>query len=221
MGGQTILPIVQATPARPSGDHTSLDGIFRNVVHLWPCKNQWMSPNFRSSAAFAMAWGLSLIAGKMLRPPLSSNAGIVVRHVVRWAIYACSLVQAKRVCLKFEAPIMLSVLIRKLPVLLAWVSLGYIVYVTLSPIGLRPVASNNPAYERLAAYAMVGILFGLAYRRRVLALGIVVGTAIALEGLQYLTPDRHGRLVDLVEKASGGLLGVLVAIAASRYLARS
>jgi len=39
----------------------------------------------------------------------SSNAGIVVRHVVRWAIYACSLVQAKRVCLKFEAPIVLSV----------------------------------------------------------------------------------------------------------------
>jgi hypothetical protein len=33
----------------------------------------------------------------------------VVRHVVRWAIYACSLVQAKRVCLKFEAPIVLSI----------------------------------------------------------------------------------------------------------------
>jgi hypothetical protein len=56
-----------------------------------------------------MVWGLSSIAGKTLPPPLSSNAGIVVRHVVRWAIYACSLVQAKRVCLKFEAPIVLSV----------------------------------------------------------------------------------------------------------------
>jgi len=33
----------------------------------------------------------------------------VVRHVARWAIYACSLVQAKRVCLKFEAPTVLSV----------------------------------------------------------------------------------------------------------------
>jgi 2-haloacid dehalogenase len=43
-------------------------------------------------------------------------------------------------------------MVRKLLVLLAWVSLGYIVYVTLSPIGLRPVASNNPAYERLGAY---------------------------------------------------------------------
>lgn len=91
----------------------------------------------------------------------------------------------------------------------------------LSPLGLRPVASHNPAYERFVAYAIVGILFGLAYRGRAfMALVIVTGAAIALEGLQHLTPDRHGRL-DLLEKASGGLLGVLVAIAASRYLARS
>ena len=113
-------------------------------------------------------------------------------------------------------------MVRKLVVLLAWVSLGYIVFVTLSPIGLRPVASHNPAYERLVAYAIVGILFGLAYRGRgFMAPGIVVGAAIALEGLQSLTPDRHGRLVDLLEKISGALLGVLVAIAASRYLVRS
>jgi hypothetical protein len=45
-----------------------------------------------------------------------------------------------------------------------------------------------------------------------MALVIVVGAAIALEGLQHLTPDRHGRLVD-------GLLGVLIAVAVSRYLA--
>jgi VanZ family protein len=109
-------------------------------------------------------------------------------------------------------------MVRKLLVLLAWVSLGYIAYVTLSPIGLRPVASNNPAYERLVAYAIVGILFGLAYPGRIfMALGIVVGAAIALEGLQYLTPDRHGRLADLLEKISGGLFGVLVAVAASKY----
>ena len=70
-------------------------------------------------------------------------------------------------------------MVRKLLVLLAWVSLGYIVYVTLSPIGLRPVASNNPAYERLVAYAIVGILFGLAYPGRIfMALGIVVDNLV-------------------------------------------
>lgn len=45
----------------------------------------------------------------MLPPPLQSNAGIVVRHVVRSAIYACSLIQAKRACLKFEVWMVLSV----------------------------------------------------------------------------------------------------------------
>jgi hypothetical protein len=110
-------------------------------------------------------------------------------------------------------------MIRKLLVLLAWVSLGYIVYVTLSPIGLRPIVTSNPAYERVMAYAIVGVLFCLAYPGRVwMALGIVVGTAIGLEGLQYLTPDRHGRLADLLEKLSGGLLGVLVTNAVRRYL---
>src|SRR6266478_4812206 len=81
-------------------------------------------------------------------------------------------------------------MIRKLFVLLAWVSLGYIVYVTLSPIGLRPIATHNPAHGRLVAYAVVGVLFGLAYPGRVcMALGIVVGAAIALEGLQYFSPN--------------------------------
>ena len=96
-------------PARPSADHTSLDGIVPNVVQLWPCKNQRTSPDFRSSAAFATAWGLSSTAGKMLPPPRSSNAGIVVRHVARWAIYACSLVQGRRACSKFEAPTVSSI----------------------------------------------------------------------------------------------------------------
>jgi hypothetical protein len=88
----------------------------------------------------------------------------------------------------------------------------------LSPLGLRPVASHNPAYERFVAFAIVGILFGLP-RASFHGAVIVVGAAIALEGLQHLTPDRHGRLVDLLEKASGGLLGVLIAVAVSRYLA--
>ena len=104
-------------------------------------------------------------------------------------------------------------MIQKLFVFLAWISLGYIAYVTLSPIGLRPIAiHNHPAYERFAAYAILGILFGLAYPRRIwTVICIVVGAAIALEGLQHLIPGRHGRLADLLEKASGGLFGVLSA----------
>jgi hypothetical protein len=110
---------------------------------------------------------------------------------------------------------------RKFLVLLAWVALGFIVFVTLSPIGLRPIVTRDPIYERLVAYAILGVLFGLAYPRRSwLTLSIVLGSAIVLEGLQHLTPDRHGQLPDLVEKASGGLLGVVVANAASKYMPR-
>jgi hypothetical protein len=44
----------------------------------------------------------------------------------------------------------------------------------------------------------------------------VVGAAIALESLQYFTSDRHGRLPDLLVKASGSFFGVLAANAASK-----
>jgi uncharacterized membrane protein len=49
---------------------------------------------------------------------------------------------------------------RKLVQLFAWITLGYIAFATLSPIGLRPVVTYNPAYERIAAYAILGVLFG-------------------------------------------------------------
>ena len=110
-------------------------------------------------------------------------------------------------------------MIKRCLVLLAWVALGFIVFVTLSPNGLRPVFTHDPIYERVAAYLILGVLFSLAYPRRIwMVVSIVVGTAVVLEGLQQLTPDRHGQLADLFEKASGGLLGVVVANAASKYL---
>jgi uncharacterized membrane protein len=110
---------------------------------------------------------------------------------------------------------------RKLVQLFAWITLGYIAFATLSPIGLRPVVTYNPAYERIAAYAILGVLFGLAYPQRIwMALGIVVSAAVILEGLQHLTPDRHGQLPDLIEKVSGGLLGAFIASAAVKHVLR-
>jgi glycopeptide antibiotics resistance protein len=109
-------------------------------------------------------------------------------------------------------------MVQKCLEILAWLTLGCIIFVTLSPIGLRPIVTRDPGYERLIAYAILGVLFGLAYPRRVwMTLCVVVGTAVILEGLQYLTPDRHGQLLDLLEKACGGLLGLLVANVASKY----
>jgi hypothetical protein len=53
-----------------------------------------------------------------------------------------------------------------------------------------------------------------------IALGIVAAAAVILEGLQHLTPERHGRLPDLIEKATCGLLGAFIASAAIKHLLR-
>jgi hypothetical protein len=38
----------------------------------------------------------------------------------------------------------------------------------------------------------------------------LLGSAVVLELLQKLTPDRHARLLDASEKVVGGLLGICV-----------
>jgi VanZ family protein len=49
----------------------------------------------------------------------------------------------------------------------------------------------------------------LAYpRRTVLVCLVVLGSAALLEMMQLLTPDRHGRLLDAIEKMAGGAAGI-------------
>ena len=104
---------------------------------------------------------------------------------------------------------------------IAWASLILIVIATLSPIGLRPHMAG-PGLERFAAFALIGVLFGLAYPRRIwLVLALIVGTAIGLEALQLLTPDRHGELRDAMVKLAGGISGAFVAVVFQRYLGKS
>jgi hypothetical protein len=108
--------------------------------------------------------------------------------------------------------LMLQTLLR----ILAWLALALIAFFTLSAIGHRPALTANPTYERFVAFAIVAALFELAYSRRtVFVLIVVVGSAIGLEALQHLTPDRHGHLIDFFAKSLGGLFGI-VAIAAMR-----
>lgn len=91
---------------------------------------------------------------------------------------------------------------------MGWVALGFIVYATLSPIKDRPVIAGLQ-FEHFAAFALLGLAFALGYpRRTVLIIAIVIGSAFTLEALQLLTPDRHGRLIDALVKAAGGLAGI-------------
>ena len=99
-------------------------------------------------------------------------------------------------------------MIQKVSIIAGWLALAFIVYATLSPIDARPVVAS-PQFEHFAAFALMGVAFGLAYPNRLfLVVAIVVGSAFALEALQLLTPDRHGRLLDALVKAAGGICGI-------------
>jgi hypothetical protein len=106
------------------------------------------------------------------------------------------------------------VMLERLFAAAAWLTLAFIAYTTLSPIGLRP-AVTNPEIERFGAYAVAGFLFVMAYtRRKILAFSIVIGA------LQLVTPDRHGQFANLVVKVFGGVTGLASAGFIS-YAARS
>ena len=90
---------------------------------------------------------------------------------------------------------------------------------TLSPLTLRPHVSAAHV-EHIAAYAFVGLLFGLVYpRQMLLSCVVVLGTATLLEVLQLLTPDRHGRIDDLAFKLAGAIAGIVAGKIAARQIA--
>ena len=102
--------------------------------------------------------------------------------------------------------------IRKLLIFVAWAFLAFIAYATISPIQDRPTVSRSADLEHIAAFAVLGGLFWLAYPRRIVFVcWIVFGSAIMLELMQLLTPDRHARLLDAVEKIVGGAAGIAMA----------
>ncbi|MGB3866780.1 MAG: hypothetical protein WBA29_14240 [Xanthobacteraceae bacterium] len=104
---------------------------------------------------------------------------------------------------------------------LAWLCLAFIVFVTVGPIGVRPVTGASPQLERLVAFAVMGALFAAAYPRHIVAAAVVViGAAVLLEIFQLLEPSRHGRLFDAAVKIVGGALGISAGWVFARLTAR-
>lgn len=109
----------------------------------------------------------------------------------------------------------------KVMTVIAWLTLLFIAFVTLSPIGLRPHVAGV-SVERFGAFALAGVLFGLAYPARLgLVLLLLVGAAAGLEILQHLTPDRHGHVPDALVKMAGGVAGVCCSFVVNRLFVRS
>ena len=102
----------------------------------------------------------------------------------------------------------------------AWTLLAFIAYATLSPLNERPELDILFSHlDHYLAFAVAGSLFGLAYPRQMVFVCILVlGSAVLLELLQLLTPDRHARVIDVVRKIIGGAIGFAFArLAISLY----
>lgn len=92
---------------------------------------------------------------------------------------------------------------------LAWLLLAGLIFVTLSPINLRPISPLPTQVERATALALVGFVFALAYPRRlILVAAIVLGATVLLELLQLMSPSRHGRAIDVAVKLIGASAGL-------------
>src|ERR1700687_1436629 len=100
----------------------------------------------------------------------------------------------------------------------AWACLIFIIYATLSSIEARPELVASGFYkkiftvvERFGAYAVLGLLFCLAYPRYLTFVCIVVfGSAVILELLQNVVPVRHAGMLDVLEKLLGGAAGIVL-----------
>lgn len=100
---------------------------------------------------------------------------------------------------------------------IAWLLLAGLIFVTLSPINLRPISPLPTQFERAIALAIVGCAFALAYPKRLpVVVVLVLGSTVLLELLQVLSPSRHGRVIDVAVKLAGGGFGIVVCALAQR-----
>ena len=94
----------------------------------------------------------------------------------------------------------------------AWSAFAVIVFVTLSPIQMRPGDLLSVDMDRALAFGLLVSVFMIAYPRHAMAVGLfVVFSAVATEALQLLSPSRHARVDDALIKAGGAIAGMAFA----------
>mgnify|MGYP001601310897 CR=1 FL=1 len=106
----------------------------------------------------------------------------------------------------------------------AWIAMLAIAYATLTRVGfvysiyfklapwlMHPEMQTYAHFEHIIAFGFLGALFALAYPKRLLLICcIVFGGAALLEIAQTMTFDRHGTLIDALDKFAGGSAGILL-----------
>jgi VanZ family protein len=106
--------------------------------------------------------------------------------------------------------------------LIAWGLAAAVTFATLGPPRYRPHADVGQNGEHALAFVLIGLAFGLAYRRNrlITALAAVV-TIGALEVLQFWAPGRHARLSDFVVDALAACAGLTVVAALDWVVSRT
>ncbi|MBR0959018.1 VanZ family protein [Bradyrhizobium japonicum] len=99
-------------------------------------------------------------------------------------------------------------MIQRAAIIFGWAALVFIAFATLSPIQSRPTLAGL-RLEHFAAFAVTGFAFafGAPHRTRGIFVMMIL-SALILESVQLLTPDRHARLLDALVKAIGAVCGV-------------
>ena len=92
---------------------------------------------------------------------------------------------------------------------IAWTLAAAVAFATLGPPTYRPHSDLGQGGEHSLAFVLVGLAFGLAYRRNRWATAAISVLLIGLlELLQLWMPGRHARLGDFVVDALAACAGI-------------
>lgn len=103
----------------------------------------------------------------------------------------------------------------------AWLCFIAILFVTVSPIGLRPHDVMTVGFDRAFSFAVMSALFVIAFPRHwVIVAILMIAVAGVFELSQELSPSRHAKWNDAVVKAAGAVIGTMIGWAANRIRLR-
>lgn len=112
-------------------------------------------------------------------------------------------------------------ILTRLAQLSAWLCFGAILFVTVSPIGLRPHDVTTVGFDRAFSFVVMSALFVIAFPRHWFRMTICMIVVCGLfELAQDLSPTRHARWNDAVVKAAGALIGSMIGWVANRIRLR-
>jgi len=96
--------------------------------------------------------------------------------------------------------------------MIAWGLAAAVTFATLGPPRYRPHADLSQNGEHALAFVLVGLAFGLAYKKNRMATALfAIAFTGAMEVLQLWAPGRHARISDFMVDAAAAWAGLALA----------